>query len=125
MKVPASSESLLVLLPWEPSPESVQRIRDAYPNVAVSVYRSPWGTTKVPDEVTPEKLAETTLLLAGTAFPEKDAVPNLKYVQLSSAGANHVLDNPLFTDTDVKFCTANGVHGYVVPVVRGSVAENG
>lgn len=125
MKIPAGKESLLALLPWEPSPESLQRIRDAYPNVTVSAYHAPWGATKVPHEVTAEQLVDTTILLTLMAFPDKDAVPNLKYVQLSSAGVNHVLENPLFKDTDVKFCTANGVHGYVVPAVPSSVAGSG
>lgn len=111
MRVPAGKGSLLALVPWEVSEESLQRIRDAYPSVTVSAYHVPWGSTKVPDEVTAEQLADTTILLAGTALPDKDAVPNLKYVQLASAGANHVLEHPLFKDTDVKFCTANGVHG--------------
>lgn len=111
MLVPASKVSLLVLLPWKPSEESLQRIRDAYPGVAVAAYQVEWGVKEVPAEVTAEELAGVTVLLAGTALPDREAVPNLKLVQLSSAGANHVLERPLFKDTDIKFCTANGVHG--------------
>ena len=114
MRVPATKESLLACLPWDASEDSIQRIKEAYPNVSVAAYKIPWGEENVPKEVTPEQLAEVTILLTGSAIPDKDAVPNLKLVQLASAGANHVLNHPLFKDTDVKFSTANGVHGYVV-----------
>ncbi|KAH8128476.1 hypothetical protein LI328DRAFT_151342 [Trichoderma asperelloides] len=35
----------------------------------------------------------------------------LEYVQIQSAGANHILKNPLFNKTDIALCTASGVHG--------------
>ncbi|KAF3771303.1 hypothetical protein M406DRAFT_240378, partial [Cryphonectria parasitica EP155] len=57
---------------------------------------------------------DVTILLTGYSrefLPEKDDVPKLQYVQLSSAGANAIVSDPLYTDTDVAFCTANGVHG--------------
>ena len=111
MRVPASKESLLALLPWQPSEESLQRIRDAYPGVAIAAHKVEWGVKGVPDVITREQLANVTILLTGTALPDKEAVPQMRLVQLGSAGANHVLEHPLFKDTDVKFCTANGVHG--------------
>lgn len=109
-----TEETLLALLPYEPSESLVQRIKDAYPNIAVSAYQVPWGALELPDAVTNEALAKVTILVTGSSLPKKESVPKLKYVQLSSAGANHVLENPLFKGTDVKLCTANGVHGYVV-----------
>lgn len=111
MRAPAKKESLLALLPWEPSDESLQRIRDAYPGIAVAAHRVDWGSREVPDQITAEQLADVTILLTGPVVPDKEAVPKMKLVQLASAGANHVLERPLFKDTDVKFCTANGVHG--------------
>ena len=112
MRVSSGKGHILVLLPLKPSQESIQRIRDTYPDVAVSVHSVPWGSTTVPEDVTAEELADVTILLGLTAFPSREAAPNLELVQLSSAGANHVLEHPLFKDTDVKFCTANGVHGW-------------
>ena len=35
----------------------------------------------------------------------------MAFVQLSSAGANFLPKMPLFAETEVPFCTANGVHG--------------
>ncbi len=32
-------------------------------------------------------------------------------VQFTSAGINHVVKHPLFTDTDVPLCTVSGIHG--------------
>lgn len=117
MRVPETQspaeETLLALLPYEPSEALVQNIRAAYPHIDVSAYQVPWGSPTLPDAVTDEVLAKVTILITGSSLPKKESVPKLKYVQLSSAGANHVLDNPLFKGTDVKLCTANGVHGCV------------
>ncbi|KAJ4858024.1 d-isomer specific 2-hydroxyacid dehydrogenase, NAD binding domain-containing protein [Trichoderma breve] len=43
-------------------------------------------------------------------FPNEEW-KDLEYVQLQSAGANHVLDHPLIRETNVALCTASGVHG--------------
>lgn len=98
---------LLAALPlWKPSKQDVDAVKAKYPDLEVQV--SEVG------EVTKEQWKDVTVLLTGYSregLPEKDAVPRLEYVQLSSAGANAVVSDPLFTDTDVAFCTANGVHG--------------
>lgn len=60
--------------------------------------------------------SKATVLLTGPLVPAVGQAPNLQLVQLQSAGANYLLDNPLFKDTDVAFSTANGVHGYVAPL---------
>ena len=36
---------------------------------------------------------------------------SLKFVQLTSAGANHVSSHPMFTDTTIPFLTTSGIHG--------------
>ncbi|SPN99058.1 related to glycerate dehydrogenase [Cephalotrichum gorgonifer] len=112
MRVSAPQEErLLVLLPDQPREDLLQQIRDLYPHVTVKAYQVEWGVFKVPDKVPAAEVAAATILLSGTALPLPEEAPNLKFVQLQSAGANHVLNHPLFKDTDVKFCTANGVHG--------------
>lgn len=98
---------LLAALPsWKPSKEDLDAVKAKYPDLEVQVAES--------SEVTKEQWKDVTVLLTGYSpegLPEKDAAPKLEYVQLSSAGANAVVSDPLFTDTDVAFCTANGVHG--------------
>jgi phosphoglycerate dehydrogenase-like enzyme len=43
------------------------------------------------------------------ALPNPDQAPRLRWVALNSAGANHVIQHPLFA-TDVIFTTASGLH---------------
>jgi phosphoglycerate dehydrogenase-like enzyme len=48
----------------------------------------------------------------------RDDVPNLKFVQLASAGAELALDNPLWKDEtskDIQLCNASGVHTFAIP----------
>ncbi|KAJ0108143.1 hypothetical protein J7T55_007262 [Diaporthe amygdali] len=98
---------LLVALPsFKPSKEEVDELKDRYTGLEVQI-----GSVK---DVTKEEWKDVTILVTGynrEGLPDKDDVPNLEYVQLSSAGANLVVSDPLYKDTDIAFCTANGVHG--------------
>jgi len=105
---------ILIFLPFPLTEESLQHIRDEFPGISVSAYQVPWRSTKPPAEVSAEELANATILVTGSVLPAKEQVPKIRYIQLASAGANHILDHPLFTETDILFCTANGVHGYVI-----------
>jgi hypothetical protein len=64
---------------------------------------------RVPDK----EWENVTILVTGSALPEVEQAPKLEYVQLQTAGANHLFGHPLFRDTDTTFCTASGVHGFV------------
>lgn len=99
---------LLVLLgdAWKPSSEELEALKKKYPDLKVQT-----GSKK---DITKDDWKSVTLLVTGynrEGLPELQDVPNLQYIQLSSAGANAVVTDPLYTDTDVAFCTANGVHG--------------
>ncbi|PKS05017.1 hypothetical protein jhhlp_008383 [Lomentospora prolificans] len=107
----AKDHHVLLFLPWPAEEELLQHIRDQFPGISVSAYQVPWMDTVPPSSVPAEELEKATILVTGSVLPAREQVPNLGYVQLSSAGANHVLNNPLFTDTNIVFCTANGVHG--------------
>lgn len=50
------------------------------------------------------------LFAASAALPRKEQVPNLRWVHLYSAGADHILNNPLFEDSDIALTTSSGVH---------------
>ncbi|KAI0103854.1 D-isomer specific 2-hydroxyacid dehydrogenase [Nemania sp. FL0031] len=55
--------------------------------------------------------ATVTVLLTGPRIPTIEEAPKMQLIQLQSAGANYILDKPLFKDTKIPFCTANGVAG--------------
>lgn len=99
---------VLVLASFTPRDQDVDELRRAYPGLAVQVARL--------EDLTRDDWRDVTVLLTGfsrATLPRKDDVPKLEYVQLTSAGANLVVNDPLFSETDVAFCTANGVHGWV------------
>ncbi|KAL7626145.1 hypothetical protein AAE478_002915 [Parahypoxylon ruwenzoriense] len=103
---------LLLLVPWEPPVGYIDDLHQKFPGL--EVIHSNWDTwreTSLPSNIADEDWKTITILLTGPKFPTPEAAPNLQLVQLQSAGANYILDNPLFTDTDIAFCTANGVHG--------------
>ncbi|OTA99104.1 hypothetical protein M426DRAFT_68412 [Hypoxylon sp. CI-4A] len=103
---------LLLLVPWDPPSGYIDSLNKTYPGLEViHANWDTWQQQTLPSHITEEDWKSVTILLTGARFPTKEAAPNLKLVQLQSAGANFVLDNPLFTDTDIAFCTANGIHG--------------
>lgn len=97
---------LSILGGWAPSKEQVDEVKHKYPHLEIQIGEK--------DDITRDEWKDVTILVTGFSsqgLPEKDTVPKLQYVQLSSAGANAVVDDPLFKDSDVSLCTANGVHG--------------
>ncbi len=63
-----------------------------------------------------EVLAAAEVLYTTGPLPERSTVPRLKWVQVHSAGVDHIVGNPLFhapgseTDGAVQLTTASGVH---------------
>ncbi|KAF7560155.1 hypothetical protein G7046_g3993 [Stylonectria norvegica] len=101
----------LVILGAGPrSPGSVDAIRKQFPDLIVKFYELQWGEP-LPDDFPKDEWKDTTALLTSTYLPTKEEAPKLQYVQLTSAGANHLTKKPLFVGTRIPFCTANGVHG--------------
>ncbi|PYH91298.1 hypothetical protein BO71DRAFT_401467 [Aspergillus ellipticus CBS 707.79] len=103
-------EFLLVLVPWTPPAEWVSALISTIPNIRVEIHEISRNATELPAEISAETWKDVTVLFTWRTFPTKELAPNLQYVQLLSAGCNHVTGLPLFEDPHVAFCTANGVH---------------
>lgn len=102
---------LLVIAAIAPAPEWVDKVKKQHPDLeVVHVDKNPWGVNCTVDEGEID-WSKVTVLLTGPLVPSVEEAPKLELVQLQSAGANYLLDNPLFKDSDVEFSTANGVHG--------------
>jgi phosphoglycerate dehydrogenase-like enzyme len=104
-----NGQQVLFVGPSAPPAEWITRVKKRFPGLAIkSFVRDSWTDPSDSDEI---KWDEVTVLLTGMLFPTPQQAPNLQFVQLSSAGSNFLAKKPLFTDTEVTFCSANGVHG--------------
>ncbi|ORY68563.1 D-isomer specific 2-hydroxyacid dehydrogenase [Pseudomassariella vexata] len=100
---------LLIITPTPPPSEYVERLEVNHPGLkVVHQPQDPWKDLSVAEDVDWKKV---TILLTGRVLPTIKQAPRLQYVQLQSAGANMILDLPIFKDTDIVFCSASGVHG--------------
>jgi hypothetical protein len=102
---------LITLTEFTPVDYLIRDIQSQFPDLEIVNRHVSWHSTKGDEEIPESDWQTATVLMTGSTFPKPEAAKKLKLVQLTSAGANHVLDSPLFKDTDVAFCTANGVHG--------------
>jgi phosphoglycerate dehydrogenase-like enzyme len=57
-----------------------------------------------------EVVAAAEVLLVQGWMPRPDQAPDLRWLQLMSAGADHAMKRPLVADTDVVVTTASGIH---------------
>lgn len=90
-----------------------EHLRAKFPGLEfVHSHFNPWqagaAAAPIPD-VTEEDWAKVTVLVTGPRLPTIEEAPKMQLVHLQSAGANYVLDKPIFKDTKIPFCTANGV----------------
>ncbi|KAL1841099.1 hypothetical protein VTJ49DRAFT_7430 [Mycothermus thermophilus] len=101
---------LLLALPWGPAPAGfVETLVSKFPDLEVVVHVQ---EAQTPPALGPEAWKDVTILVTFTTFPESvEQAPRLEYVQLMSAGANHVLEKEVFLKGEAVWCTANGVHG--------------
>jgi phosphoglycerate dehydrogenase-like enzyme len=86
-------------------------LHERYPEIKVEIV-----TKDKPLDSFPEETLNATKYILGFAnFPRPEQVPNLKYVQIFSAGSNHLHGDPLWKhEDDVTWCSASGVHGPII-----------
>jgi len=100
---------LLIAIPLDFPPSILEAIASQFPDLQIVSQKLEWGQRTI--ACSADEWKDVTLLMTFAGLPTPEEAPKLQLVQLVSAGANHVLESPLFKDTDVIFCTANGVHG--------------
>jgi phosphoglycerate dehydrogenase-like enzyme len=84
--------------------ELLAQIRAVSDCIVLTQRTSP-DVAHVPAEV----FERAQVLYTFNALPRPDQSPHLRWVQLNSAGINHVTKHPLFA-TDVMFTTTSGLH---------------
>ncbi len=97
----SSSDPINVILKVDFSDEIVSDIRAVSPRLHVERHFS-----KVPDKLWPT----ADILYSTGPLPTPDQVPRLRWVQLHSAGIDHIRDNPLLAAENISFTTSSGIH---------------
>jgi phosphoglycerate dehydrogenase-like enzyme len=55
---------------------------------------------------------EATVLYTASTLPtDPRLAPNLKFIQFFSAGTDHVVNEPVYQDSDILLTTSSGIHG--------------
>jgi hypothetical protein len=100
-----------MLTPYTPSHDYLGRLRNQFPDLQIAIHQTPFDVIKYNDAINQACWQDVTMLNTGSCLPSLDQAPKLEFVQLMSAGANFLLDQPVFKSTNIAFCSANGVHG--------------
>lgn len=103
------ADKVKVLSVLKLSDEQLQRLRAVSPRLEVAQV-----TCKTPEDMLP-LLGEPEVLYTYHANFSPEQAPRLRWVQLSSAGADHLLDKPIM-HSDMAITTASGIHA--VPIAE-------
>ena len=82
-----------------------ERLQQISPDLRVEMY--PGGN--VPAEI----WRSAEVLFTPGSLPEPEMIPHLRWVQLYSAGANHIFRHPL-AQSAIMFTTSSGVHAVII-----------
>ena len=85
-------------------PASLDRIRAVSERIVLTQH-----TTPNAEAIPAEAVEQAEVLYTFGALPRPEQAPHLRWVQLNSAGANRVIQHPLFA-SDVMFTTVSGLH---------------
>jgi len=108
-KKPALKILLQKDVSYHPSSEEMAALRDSHPGVEIV---EAFGN----DEIAEPDLSDVSILVTDQRVPsDLRACPQLKWIQLVSAGANQVT-NTAIADSDILVTTASGLHG--VPIAQ-------
>ncbi|KAH7408461.1 hypothetical protein DE146DRAFT_605802 [Phaeosphaeria sp. MPI-PUGE-AT-0046c] len=114
---PSSSKKELVLctLPWpqEKAEKSIAGLKEEFNDVEVDYYYTKFENGKMePTDIPEDVLARASYQATLFWLPDNaKAIPKVKLIQFFSAGTNHVSQHPIYTDSKIPLCSANGVHG--------------
>lgn len=97
-------EPIRILSTLKLSEELIERIRAVSERVVVTQHTSPDA-----ESIPAEAFERAEVLVTFSALPRPDLAPALRWVQLTSAGANHAIMHPLFAK-DIVLTTASGLH---------------
>ncbi|EXJ88353.1 hypothetical protein A1O1_05283 [Capronia coronata CBS 617.96] len=105
-----SQDTILVLMPCDPIKDFTDRLEAKFPGVTIR-----WQNTKVASGLLmtkdmPAELFDGVTIVCAFQIPDASLVPKLRFVQLTSAGADQCAENAHYKNPDIPFCTSNGAH---------------
>lgn len=110
----APKETVLCLVPQEEPTAIIAALRKKFPDVDIHYHRVPFthSPAAARADVPAHLWRAATVLCTFNSLPEStDDAPHLRWLQLLSAGSNHIQDTPVWEDDDVTITTASGIHG--------------
>ncbi|MEO8393442.1 MAG: D-2-hydroxyacid dehydrogenase [Chloroflexota bacterium] len=97
----ADSETINVVVAMNFSDAIITRLREVSPRLHVErLYPT------VPDKA----WSNVDILFTSNIFPKPEQAPNLRWIQLYSAGINHAISEPILSADNVEVTTASGIH---------------
>lgn len=116
-RVNGSKEKELVLcsLPWpeEGARRGIIALKDAFDDIEVEYIQNVHKNGVSESTTIPKDLLTRASYLATLYWLplQPSDLPNTQLIQFFSAGTNHVAQHPIYTDSKIPLCSANGVHG--------------
>ncbi len=97
----ADNETINVIVAMEFAEELLSQAREVSPRLHIEKYAQ-----TVPDKA----WASAEILFTTNVFPKPEQAPNLRWIQLCSAGANQIINSPLASNENLEITTASGIH---------------
>lgn len=99
-------DRLLIAMPGPEPTDLIKHLSKKFPEVEVTVLPLGYyafGTL----EIDPKQFADKTIIMTFDVLPKKlEDAPKLQWVQLPSAGANHINQTPVYKESDITITTA-------------------
>jgi phosphoglycerate dehydrogenase-like enzyme len=99
-------EPINVLITFDFPPELIDKLQNVSTHLSITCRK-----TEQPEEIA-DLIPELDVLYTWhrDILPQPGEAPRLRWVQLHSAGLDHIANHPLLTSGDVTFTTASGIH---------------
>lgn len=106
VKCALADDILVIFFPTPPMEERLSQIRARFPGLQIRWVVRDLYTQNMP---TAEDLTGATILCTSLPPPD-DLVKTVRFVQLTSAGADRWVERETYKNQNVVFCTASGTH---------------
>ena len=107
-----STDILLLHIPPEPDLQWIARLETKYPGLKVRWVPLHWTPGDKDLTLPPETWEDVTMACLFLPHPAY-LMSKVRYVQLTSAGVDKWVEHKTYKNSNVVFCTANGIHPWV------------